>query len=285
MVEYDYSYFINNTDVSQDLLEIMDQEMRLRNYSRRTIEAYTHVARELFKCYKKPIRELPEEEIKQFLTNKLDHGSSSQTIALYANAINFIFREIYKKADFQPIRHPRKTHKLPEVLSRDEVSALLQATNNIKHRTLLALAYGAGLRVSEVMNVRVADVDIAGKTIRVRQGKGKKDRISVLSDKIAEDLQKCAEGKIGNAYLFESERGGKLTTATAQKVFYQCMRKAGINKPASFHSLRHSFATHLLENGVDVRYVQELLGHTNIRTTQIYTHVSNPSIKNIKSPL
>lgn len=228
---------------------------------------------------------MPDKEIKQFLIRKLDKGHSSQTIALYANAINFIFREIYKQASFNTIRHPKKTHKLPEVLSREEIGSLLQATNNIKHRTLLALAYGAGLRVSEVMNVRVCDVDIAGKTIRVRQGKGKKDRISVLSDKIVEDLKKCAEGKVGSAYLFESERGGKLTTATAQKVFYQCLRKAGINQPASFHSLRHSFATHLLENGVDIRYVQELLGHANIRTTQIYTHVTNPAIRNIKSPL
>ncbi len=121
--------------------------------------------------------------------------------------------------------------------------------------------------------------------IHVRQGKGKKDRVSVLSDKIINDLKICGGGRIGSAYLFESERGGKLTTATAQKVFYQCLRKAGINKPASFHSLRHSFATHLLENGVDVRYVQELLGHANIRTTQIYTHVTNPKLKNIKSPL
>ena len=271
--------------MAQGLIEVMEQEMRLRNYSRRTIEAYTHVARELFHFCNKPIRELKEEKIKQFLTYKMNAGCYSQTIALYANAINFIFHEIYKQANFNPIRHPKKTHKLPEVLSREEISRILGATNNSKHRTLLALAYGAGLRVSEVMNVQVCDIDIASKTIRVRQGKGKKDRISVLSDKIVEDLKKCADGKVGSAYLFESERGGKLTTATAQKVFYQCMRKACINRPASFHSLRHSFATHLLENGVDVRYVQELLGHANIRTTQIYTHVTNPAIRNIKSPL
>lgn len=277
--------FGKRISMAQGLIEVMEQEMRLRNYSRRTIEAYTHVARDLFGFYKRPMRELRDEEIKQFLSYKLDHGCSSQTIALYANAINFIFREIYKQANFNPIRHPKKTHKLPEVLSREEIDRLLSATNNMKHRTLLALAYGAGLRVSEVVGVRVCDVDITGKTIRVRQGKGKKDRISVLSDKIAQNLEQCMIGKIGSAYLFESERGGKLTTATAQKVFYQCMRKAGIDKPASFHSLRHSFATHLLENGVDVRYVQELLGHANIRTTQIYTHVTNPSIRNIKSPL
>src|SRR3989338_4464789 len=189
--------------MAQDLITIMEQEMRLRNYSRRTIEAYTHVAREVFQFYKKPIRELQDGQIKQFLASKLDHGLSSQTIALYANAINFIFREIYKQTDFRPIPHPKKTHKLPEVLSREEIGMLLKATNNIKHRTLLALAYGAGLRVSEVINMRVCDVDIAGKTVRVRQGKGKKDRISVLSDKIVQDLEKAMRVKSGNAYLFE----------------------------------------------------------------------------------
>ncbi len=282
---YSHIDIITNFSMAQDLIGIMEQEMRLRNYSRRTIEAYTHAARELFQFYKKPLRELRDDDIKKFLGSKLDHGCSSQTIALYANAINFVFREIYKQADFNPIRHPKKTHKLPEILSREDIKALLQATNNIRHRTLLALAYGAGLRVSETVNVRVCDVDLGTKMIHVRQGKGKKDRVSVLSDKIINDLKICGGGRIGSAYLFESERGGKLTTATAQKVFYQCLRKAGINKPASFHSLRHSFATHLLENGVDVRYVQELLGHANIRTTQIYTHVTNPKLKNIKSPL
>lgn len=272
-------------NIGQDLLSIMEQEMRLRNYSRRTIEAYTRVARELFRFYKKSIGNLSDGEIKRFLGSKLDQGCSSQTIALYANAINFVFREIYKHSDFCPIKHPKKTHKLPEVLSREDISALLSATNNSKHHTMLAIAYGAGLRVSEVVNIRVGDIDADAKTIRVRQGKGRKDRLSVLPDKITLDLRQCMAGKNGIAYLFESERGGKLTTATAQKVFYQCLRKAGIQKPASFHSLRHSFATHLLENGVDVRYVQELLGHSNIRTTQIYTKVTNPMLKNIKSPL
>lgn len=271
--------------MGQGLLEIMEREMRLRNYSGRTIEAYTHVAKELFSFHKKPIRELNAEETKQFLEYKLNKGCSSQTISLYANAINFVFREIYKKESFSNLQHPKRTNKLPETLTRQEIEALLQSTSNLKHHTLLALAYGAGLRVSEVVNVKVFDIDIQEKTIRIRQGKGKKDRISVISDKIIDDLARCMSGKDGAMYVFESNRGGKLTTATAQKVFYQCMRKAEIKKPASFHSLRHSFATHLLENGVDVRYVQELLGHANIRTTQIYTHVTNPSLKNIKSPL
>ena len=131
----------------------------------------------------------------------------------------------------------------------------------------------------------MADVNLDELTLIVRQGKGKKDRLTVLSKNIIEELKIIMAGRENDDYVFESNRGGKLTEMSAQKVFYSALKKAGIKKPASFHSLRHSFATHLLENGVDVRYVQELLGHANIRTTQIYTKVTNPSLKNIKSPL
>ena len=122
-------------------------------------------------------------------------------------------------------------------------------------------------------------------TIHIKNAKGQKDRISVLPNKLIGNLKSLISGKMGNDFVFESERGGKLTTRTAQKVFERALKKSGTAKNATFHSLRHSFATHLLENGVDVRYVQELLGHQNIRTTQVYTHVTNPKIKNIKSPL
>ncbi len=162
---------------------------------------------------------------------------------------------------------------------------MIDCTSNLKHRTLLAITYAAGLRVSETVRLRVQDIDLNGLTVTVRQGKGKKDRLTVFSAVLAPEIQKCMVGKEGSDYLFASERGGRLVEATAQKVFYQAMRRVGIIKPATFHSLRHSFATHLLENGTDVRFVQELLGHANIRTTQIYTHVTNPSLKNIKSPL
>lgn len=162
---------------------------------------------------------------------------------------------------------------------------MIELTLNTKHRMMLAVAYAAGLRVSEVVNLKVKDVDLSGLTIMVRQGKGKKDRMTVISETLLPELSELVKGKKGEEYVFESERGGKLTEATAQKVFGQALERAGIKKPATFHSLRHSFATHLLENGTDVRFVQELLGHANIRTTQIYTHVTNPMIRNIKSPL
>jgi len=150
---------------------------------------------------------------------------------------------------------------------------------------IISLSYGAGLRISEAQNLKVKDIDFDELTIHIKNAKGKKDRITILPEKIKNDLQKALSFKDQNDFIFESERGGKLSTRTLQKIFEKALMKTGIKKPATFHSLRHSFATHLLENGTDIRYVQELLGHQNIRTTQIYAHVTNPNLKNIKSPL
>lgn len=259
--------------------------MTIRNYSPRTIEAYVRVVSDLYKIVGKPPRDITADEIKDYLYKKQKGGLSSQSIALFANAINFLYTQIYERSDFQKLRQPKRTNKLPGVLTKLEIEAILKQTDNKKHRTLLSVAYAAGLRVSEVVSLRVKDVDLTEMTLVVRQGKGRKDRLTVISPRLIEDFKILTQNKDGTDYVFDSNRGGKLTTATAQKVFYQCAKRAGIKKDVSFHSLRHSFATHLLENGVDVRYVQELLGHSNIRTTQIYTHVTNPSIKNIRSPL
>lgn len=259
--------------------------MTLGNYSQKTIKAYSGVYKDIYRKFKRPLRDITEDELKEYLYQKTKAGLASQTIALAANAINFLYVKLYKRLDFKKLSHPRKTHTLPTVLTKNEVERILEQTKNPKHRLMLGLAYGAGLRVSEMVNLRVRDIDTGELTVIVRQGKGKKDRLTVLSPRLVSGLREFLIGKNANQYVFESERGGKLTTTTAQKIFQQCLKKSGIAKPATFHSLRHSFATHLLENGVDVRYVQELLGHSNIRTTQIYTHVTNPSLKNIKSPL
>ena len=212
-------------------------------------------------------------------------GLSSQSIALAANAVNFLFVQIYQKKDFQKIRHPKRTTKIPVVLSKKEINLILSKIVNTKHKMMISLAYAAGLRVGEVVSLKIKDINLDEMTLVVRQGKGKKDRLSVLSPKLTIDLRKLLFNKDGNDFLFESERGGKLTASTIQKVFYSALKRSDIKKDGTFHSLRHSFATHLLENGVDVRYVQDLLGHQNIRTTQVYTKVTNPSIRKIKSPL
>ncbi len=268
-----------------DLLDIIAQEMKLRNYSPKTCIAYCRVARYFYGFIKKPLRDATRDDITRYLLMLKDSGQSSQTISLAANAINFIYTQIYKRDDFVKFRHPKHEKRLPVVLSRMEVASILGAVLNPKHKMMLALAYGAGLRVSEAVDLRVKDVDLAELVIHLKEAKGKKDRLTIFPEKLKMDMQQVFLGKHADDFVFMSDRGGKLTERTAQKVFENALKKSGINKDATFHSLRHSFATHLLENGVDVRYVQELLGHANIRTTQIYTHVTNPAIRNIKSPL
>ena len=183
------------------------------------------------------------------------------------------------------IRSAKRPKRLPIVLSRVEIKKIIESSKNSKHRLLLSLAYGAGLRVSEAISLKVQDLDFYELTIHIKQAKGQKDRISIIPEGIISELRNLIAGKINNDFVFASERGGKLTTRTAQKIFENALHISKITKNATFHSLRHSFATHLLENGTDVRYVQELLGHQNIRTTQRYTQVTNPQLKNIKSPL
>lgn len=269
-----------------NLFDYIDQKMKLKNYSPKTIKTYKSCICNLVKYYKKEPENINKNEIESFLLNKINNKSSSATISVYANAINFVYNNVYrKKVNNIRIEHPRKTSKLPVVLSRNEIKQIIDVISNLKHKLIIRLAYSSGLRVSEIQNLKVKDIDLQEKTISIKQAKGFKDRITVLSYKIIADLMQFMNLKDKNNLLFESERGGKLSTRTLQKIFSNALGKSDIKKDATFHSLRHSFATHLLENGVDIRYVQELLGHQNIRTTQIYTHVTNPSIRNIKSPL
>ncbi len=268
-----------------ELLEKIKNELRLRNYSRRTIESYLSCLNEYCKFTKNIKREPEIESIKKYLLEKQARGQSSQTINVHLQAIKYFYREIMKsKADID-IKFAKTASKLPIVLSRNEIERIIVAIDNEKHRLLISLSYGAGLRVSEAINLKIKDLDLSELTIHIKGAKGNKDRISILSEKIRDDLKELIILKNASDYVFASNRGGRLTERTAQKIFEQALGRAGIQKEATFHSLRHSFATHLLENGVDVRYVQELLGHVNIRTTQIYTKVTNPMLKNIKSPL
>jgi len=170
-------------------------------------------------------------------------------------------------------------------LSKTEIMAIIKNTPNLKHKLIMALTYGGGLRLSEIKNLKVADIRLEENCLMIRQSKGNKDRLTIFPEKIKDVLTKYLASKGKDELVFESNRGGKLSDRTIQKIFAKGLEKAGIKKAASFHSLRHSFATHLLENGTDIRYVKELLGHANIRTTQVYTQVTDLKLKNIKSPL
>jgi integrase/recombinase XerD len=267
------------------LINKLTEHLRLANYSPRTIKIYVGCIRSQYAFFKKPLNQIKEKEFKKFLIRLLDKNYSPRTINLHHAALKFVFEKLYKTPFKFNLPYAKRPKKLPVVLSRKEIKEIIKSLENIKHQLILSVTYGGGLRVSEVVNLKIKDVDLKSLTVKIGQGKGKKDRVTLLTNKIIADLKKIINGKGQDDFVFESERGGPLTTRTMQKIFNKALKNTGIKKQATFHSLRHSFATHLLENGVDVRYIQELLGHSSISTTQIYTKVTNPALKKIKSPL
>jgi len=269
----------------KNILDKTERVLRLRNYSPKTGKAYLLYIKEYLKFSKNARIKNKQKAIEEFLLDKYKRKQSPQTINLALNAIKFLYAEVLKNSQKIDLKFAKRNKKLPIVLSHTEIDKIIAATDNVKYKLMISLSYGCGLRVSEVVNLRVADLDIDELIVHIKGAKGKKDRISVLPKKLQNDLRNIIAGKNTTDLIFISNRGAKLTTTSLQKMFRKSLGKTNINKPATFHSLRHSFATHLLENGVDIRYVQELLGHANIRTTQIYTKVTNPSLKNIKSPL
>ena len=268
----------------QELLDKIEDELKLRNYSRRTIDAYLSSLSDYFRYIKNATNDPDVTLIKKYLLEKQEKGQSPQTINLYLNAIKYFYREVFKSNISIDLKFAKTSNKLPIVLSRLEIEKIINSINNRKHKLLISLSYGSGFRVSEAINLKIKDINLEELTIHIKDSKGKKDRMTIFPEKLKVDLAEIIALCDKNDYVFVSNRGGKLTERTAQKVFENALKKSGVKKDATFHSLRHSFATHLLENGVDVRYVQALLGHQNIRTTQLYTQVTNPKLKNIKSP-
>ena len=269
---------------NQNYLLELERELKYRNYSPRTIEIYSNCTAYFLKYIKNDTSKINKETIIDFILYLQWKNKAPKTINLYKDAIKFFTKEILKmQLDFD-IKLSKEAKKLPIVLSKDEILKIIEITNNKKHKLLLSLSYSSGLRVSEIINLKVADIDLWGLIINIKWSKWNKDRITVFSEKLKNDLWKIISFKNKNDYLIESERWWKLTDRTAQIIFKNALKKAWIKKEASFHSLRHSFATHLLENGTDIRYIQELLWHSSIKTTQIYTRVMNPKLKNIISP-
>lgn len=263
----------------------LQQYMRASGYSFRTIASYLDALRRLAKTYHKDPGNISESELEKHLSMLRQNNRSPYTLNQYHMALKLLKTKV-KGVKWQPrFAYTKRHQRLPVVLSHSEVEAIVQATKNSKHKLMLALAYGAGLRVSEVVNLRVSGVDLARMAITIAGGKGNKDRLSVIPEKLVSELSRVVAGRDQAAFLFESERGGKLTTRSAQMVMKNALKQAKINKGATFHSLRHSFATHLLENGVDIRHIQQLLGHSSITTTQRYTKVTNPALLKIRSPL
>lgn len=269
----------------ENIIDKSERVLRLRNYSPKTCKAYLLYIKEYINFAKEKGTKDRQRAIEDFLLDRHRRKQSPQTINLALNAVKFLYAEVLKDPQKIDLKFAKRNKKLPIVLSHSEIEKIIQATDNAKYKLMISLGYACGLRVSEVVNLKVADLDIDELVVHIKGAKGKKDRISILPEKLKNDLRNIIAGKSQSDFVFASNRGGALTTTALQKMFRKSLAKAQVQKPATFHSLRHSFATHLLENGTDVRYVQELLGHNNIRTTQIYTQVTNPKLKNIKSPL
>lgn len=266
------------------MIQKLVRELRLKNYSRRTIEVYSGQVAKYIQFCGEGWERFGQEKVKDFILDGQEKGLSPQTLNLGIQSLQFFYRFVLGR-DWHKMGGLKKSQKLPIILSLGEIQKMLAVMQNRKHKLLLAISYGAGLRVSEVVSLQVKDLDFEEGLLTVRCGKGRKDRVTVLPELLAADLHDFCADKGANKLIFESDRGGSLTTRTAQKIFAMALKKAGIRKEASFHSLRHSFATHLLENGVNLRIIQELLGHASSRTTERYTHVSHALVGRVQSPL
>ena len=265
------------------ILEKTDRLLRLRNYSPKTRKVYLlYIKDYIIFSKKKKIKE-KQKAIEDWLLDKYSKKQFPQTINIALNAVKFLYTNVLKDPQKINLKFAKRNKKLPITLSRKEIKQIIEATDNLKYRLIFSLAYACGMRVSEVTKLKVADLDIDELVAPIKGAKRKKDRISVLPEKLKNDLRNTITEKNANDYLFPSNRGGKLTTTSLQKMFRKSLAKAKVNSFATFHSLRHSFATHLLENGTDIQYAQELLGNNNICTTQIYTRATNPNLKNIKN--
>lgn len=258
-----------------------------RRYSKSTIRNYCSQFEMFLAFCQREAHHLTDQDVNaylNFLINEKRVSASAQNIAI--NAIKFYFEHVCKEQrrvyDYD---RPVNEYKLPVVLSEDEIRCLFDSCENVKHRMMLQLIYSAGLRRSELLGLRLSDVDRGRKVIVIRQGKGKKDRITLLSQKLLPLLDDYLIKYTPRFWLFESLDNGQYSESSIQQVFQRALRKSGIRKDASLHSLRHSFATHLLERGTDLRYIQVLLGHSSSKTTERYTHVTRKGFENLRSPL
>ena len=269
------------------LREQFIQQMQLKGYSQRTIENYVNCILYLAKYYKTSPDLLTIEQIRDYFlyclnVKKLSKSWMNQSIS----ALKLLYVEVLKRDwNHLDIPRPRREKTLPVVLSREEVQKILNAHTNIKHRALLMITYSAGLRVSEVRHLKITDIDSSRMLVRVEQGKGNKDRYSVLSPKALELLRIYWKMYKPKHWLFENHYHQPVPESTAQAIFRNAVEKTGIKKHVSIHTLRHSFATHMLEQGVSLPIIQQLLGHKSLKTTSGYLHVQQYSIDAVRSPL
>lgn len=262
-------------------LEVLKTELKLRGFSQLTVRNYAFFVEKFLTFTNKDPAQLDENDARSYLAS-LFESKSKNTIMLAAASLKFFYGEVLKKP-VAAIKAPKKDKQLPEVLTKEEVKRMIDASDTKKSRLILSLLYSSGLRVSELVHLKPENLSLNENMGWVRKGKGAKDRRFILSETLAKDLDVYIKRNEG-PYIF-SKKDVPLTTRNIQKIVKKVKDKAGISKKVTPHTLRHSFATHLLEAGTDIRLIQTLLGHASLNTTQLYTHVSGEQLKRIQNPL
>lgn len=270
------------------LREQMVADLQLRGLTPKTQKIYLREVSNYAKYFDKPPEELGEKELREYLLYLLnDRKLSTGTYRFYYQGLKFLYKHTLKREEVvENIRCPRGKKKLPVVLDLAEVKALLSVMENLKHRAVLTITYSAGLRISETASLKVSDIDSKRTMVRVQQGKGGKDRYTILSQTALECLRQYWIGYRPKEWLFEGQKQDThITVSSIRQIFLEAKERAGITRPASPHTLRHSFATHLVEAGTSLHHVQLLLGHRSPTTTTVYLHVSKMSLAQVTSPL
>jgi len=286
----DYKENPKEKSLSEAQSRAIDQfkkELIIAGDSPKTIEMYALYAKEFLEYLKKRPEDATREDVVAYLASKKeDKHVSNATLALIHSSLKFFFHNFLKIKIVDDVKVPKKVKKLPSVLTPQEVKSLILATKGKRNRLIVQLLYSSGLRVSECVKLSVNDIDFKERIAKIRGGKGAKDRIVVLSKEWLKNLKKyLARKKVRSDFVFSKKNGKKISTDTVERIVKTAARRAGIQKRVTPHTLRHSFATHLLEYGENIRKIQELLGHANLSTTQIYTAVSTEQLKKVESPL
>ena len=267
-------------------LKKLEIELKIGKNSEYTLKNYLSLNKKFFDWVKKNPEEVSEDDIKLYLAQNFSNHSAISSIIFLA-ALRFSYSSILGKDITANIKRPKREKKIPTVLTKKEVLTLFESLNTKKSRLMISLMYAAGMRVSEVVSLKIDDLDFDDNIGHIRQAKGKKDRIFNIPKFLFLRLKKYSEKQksLGENYLFVGRNKKRMSSRNLQKIVKLAAKKAGIKKDVHCHTLRHSFATHLLEDGTDIRFIQQLLGHSSISTTELYTHVSSESLKKIKSPI
>jgi len=268
-----------------EFLKKLEVELKISKNSDYTLRNYMIPNKKLFEFTKKNPEQITSDDVKHYIAENLTKNSSS-SIIVFLSAIKYAFSSILKKDITLEIKRPKREKRLPVVLTKEEIKKLFESLNNKKSKLMISLIYACGFRVSELINLKNEDINFEEQIGQVKQAKGRKDRMFNIPKFLVADLKKQIENQKQNnlEFVFSGPKE-KLTSRNIQKIVSKAAHRAGINKSVHPHTLRHSFATHLLENGVDIRKIQELLGHSSLSTTQLYTHISTEELKKIKSPI